>query len=107
MIERGNAIEFLLNMVNSGIMSDNINSALQDIANCIVGEEDGLHLWGAPDEDVATMYTEASEEALTKEFKEKADKLYAEYRFFPSKFEEEQEIQNESGDSTDESDSDE
>ena len=58
MITREQAVEVLYMLINSGILDVHFDESLQEIANCIEAEEElGLHIWGAPSEDVSILYT--------------------------------------------------
>ena len=46
-ITRKEAIKTIYDIMNFGILSEELENALQDIANCIEHENDGLFLWGA------------------------------------------------------------
>lgn len=48
-ITREEAVKTLYNIINSGIISDELEGKLQDIASCIDNEEQGLFTWGADD----------------------------------------------------------
>lgn len=89
MISREDATEILDILIGSELLSDDINGALHDILVAIAAEDDGLHIWGIPDDDVMDLYTKSREEFITDTFKEHVDALYKAYRYTPSKHEQE------------------
>ena len=44
-ITRKEVVKTIYDIMNSGILSEELENALQDIANCIEHENDGLFLW--------------------------------------------------------------
>ena len=90
MVTRNYAIETLYSLINCGILADDICDDLNDIAVCINGECDGLHLWGADKDDVRALYTSYSKNVLTEEIKEKLTEVYKRLQFTPSAFEQDQ-----------------
>lgn len=90
MITRIDAIRKLDELINSAILSPEYEEDLQTIINCISAEEDGMHVWGAPDEDVVALYTSYNESEMTDELQKDLDKKYQRYAFGASEFEQEQ-----------------
>ena len=97
MITREEAVQFLYRVMDSELISEEAELNLQEIANCIDGENDSLHLWGVPDKDVQTLYTSVREDLITDAYKAELDRLYQLYRFYPSKFEEDELIAEQDG----------
>ena len=105
-ITREEAVDLLYGLIGTGMFHDEINDALEDIAKNISAEDDGLHIWGAPAEDVVTLYTSVREDLITDAIREENDRLYALYKYEPSLFEQdmlgesEEELSDETGDRT-------
>ena len=58
MITREFAIETLYSVINSGIISEDLEEKLQNIANCIEDEMNlSIHAWGMPDDDYCELHT--------------------------------------------------
>lgn len=94
MIDREHAIKTLYAMTESGLLNEELEEDLIDVANCIAAEEDGLHLWNADDHEVAELYTTVGgDEPFIREHEALCDKLYKKYRFEPSKFEQERQVE--------------
>ena len=49
-ITRGEAVNTINKIINSGIISEELEQELQQIATCINAEDDGRFLWGAEDD---------------------------------------------------------
>lgn len=92
MITREEAKELMYDLINSGILSDEIETKLQDVANAIEYEQYGLHMWGASDEDVYTlavsMRTDIPEYL---DFLKKQQVTEERHRFVPSEYEQREE----------------
>ena len=88
MITRKKAINTLYNLINSNILSKEIENDLQDIITCIEYEQMNLHLWNADDTDVETIIT--SKRTDLPEFQyfiKKQKEIIQKYRYTPSKTE--------------------
>lgn len=58
MLTRREASSVLYSIINSGIISDELESALCEIESCIMAEENfEIHAWGMPSEDFALLHT--------------------------------------------------
>ena len=89
MVTRDEAAEAIYEVINSGILDDDLEGRLEDIASCILREKDGLHLWGADDKDVVELYTTVRSDLVTPEYEQHIDELYYHYKFDPSEQEQE------------------
>ena len=78
-ISRDEAIQVLYQVMNSGIISEDIEEELQDIANCIEGEKKGLFLWGA-DDDHIDLFTARREDLIDDAWEQHLDELWEKYR---------------------------
>ena len=59
------AARVLYQLINSGILSDDLETDLQNIANCIEAEEKKeVFLWGAKDDDWTELYTARREDLI-------------------------------------------
>ena len=82
MITRDKAIEVLYRVINSGILNQDVEVALQDIANCIEMEEThGVHAWGADDENVSLLVVARREDCWTDEIIQKTEDAYNRLKF--------------------------
>lgn len=90
MITREDAKIVLYEVMNSGIISDELEGDLQEIVNCIEYEQLGLHMWGADDGDVGTlamaMRTDIPE---YQEHVKKQQAIADRHRFTPAEYEKE------------------
>lgn len=58
MITRADAIEAIYEIINSGIIVDELEGDLRDVASCIKAEAEwGIHAWGMPDDDYILLCT--------------------------------------------------
>lgn len=58
MITRADAIEAIYEIINSGIIEDELENDLEDIAKCIKAEAEwSIHAWGMPDEEYILLCT--------------------------------------------------
>ena len=88
MIKREEAVDTLYALINSNVLDEELCDKIENIASCIGSERDGLHLWGADDQEVAELYTTVrSDAADLKEHENLCDMLYQKYCFEPSEFE--------------------
>ena len=92
MITREEAKRLMYDIMNSGIISDEIEEKLQDVANCLEFEQYGLHMWGASDNDIETLTTSMRTDSPDYPAHIKKQQEIADYhRFTPSPFECDQE----------------
>lgn len=78
-ITREEAIKTLYNIINSGIISDELEGKLQDIASCIDNEEQWLFTWGA-DDDVIDLFIAKREDLITPEWEQHCNEIWKKYR---------------------------
>ena len=58
MITRQKAVRALYAVINCGIIDEDLEMSLQDIANCIEDETYlGIHAWGMSDEEYMKLHT--------------------------------------------------
>ena len=79
MITREAAIVTLYDLINSGILAEDLCDELTDIANCIAHEEIGLDTWGA-DDDVIDLFIAKRAELVTPAWKKHVAELYEKYK---------------------------
>lgn len=81
---REEAIETLYELINSGILSEDITSKLENIANCIEAEDSennlGISLWGVLEDDWAVLFMAYREDLWTDERIAKIQAIYDKYR---------------------------
>ena len=78
-VTRKEAIKIIYDTMNSGILSEELENALQDIANCIEHENDELFLWGADDE-VSDLFAAWRKDLIPPEWEEHCKSLYEKYK---------------------------
>lgn len=78
-ITREEAVTTLYDVINSGIISDELEGKLQDIASCIDNEEQGLFTWGA-DDDVIDLFIAKREDLITPEWEQHCNEIWEKYR---------------------------
>lgn len=83
MITRDGAIETLYSLINSDVLSDEIEGQLEDIAKCIQAEDSendlGLFLWGA-DDDYVDLYVARREDLIDDAWNKHQQELFEKYR---------------------------
>ena len=83
MITRQQAVSVIYEVVNSGILSDELEGNLQDVANCIEDEEMlQIHAWGMPDDDHSMLHTAfRTDLPVYDEMMKKCEEIQKRYRF--------------------------
>ena len=83
MITRQEAVSVIYAIINSGIISEDLEDALQDIANCIEDEETlQIHSWGMPEDDYMTLHmTMRTDLPEYEEFMKKCEEIHQRYVF--------------------------
>lgn len=89
-ITREEAIETIYALVDSGILQEDIEGRLMDIANAIENEKFGLHMWGADNGEYDVLTTAVRADLMTEEYKANGQRIWDKYSFVPSPFEEEE-----------------
>lgn len=110
MITREEALNVINDLINSEILSEDLEYALSDIRMCIEEEMIGRHVWGIPDEWMAKLHTSVRADLVTDELIDEYDNIHKGIAFKPSTFETKEirdnvraDIENASGeDATDE-----
>lgn len=87
MISREEAVEALYDIINSGIISNDLEDTLEEIAQCIKDEEDlGIHAWDMPKDDEVRFHTAIRNDIPEyKENLEKCKELVEEWGFIDKK----------------------
>ena len=78
-ITREEAVHTLYAVINSGIISEELERKLQDIASCIDNEEQGLFTWGA-DNDVMDLFVAKREDLITPEWEQHCNEIWEKYK---------------------------
>ena len=103
MIERDDAAKLLQTLAETSLLSEGLSDTLQNIADCIAAERDGLHLWGGDDEEIEALYMPICD-GKTEDIN-KAHAMAAKYKYSPSPYElareQEQEDEDRDGDEQD------
>ena len=87
MISREEAVEALYDIINSGIISNELEDTLEEIAQCIKDEEDlGIHAWDMPKDDEVRFHIAIRNDIPEyKENLEKCKELVEEWGFIDKK----------------------
>lgn len=93
-ITREEAIDALYEVINSGIIKEELSDELQEIANCIRDENLGMHTWGAGAE-IGMLYVSTRQDLITDEMDKKAKEIYEKHAFTPAPYEEDYFNENE------------
>lgn len=86
-ITREEAVEVLTQLINSGILTYDIEEKLVDISNLIDLERVGYHLWGADEQEYTKLNTAFSNDVVTPALEEELETIDDKYSFIPSHFE--------------------
>lgn len=78
-LTREEAVEKIYAVINSGIIKDELEEDLANIANSIENEEKGLFTWGAEDE-VVDLFIAKRSDLITPEWEKHCADLYEKYR---------------------------
>ena len=79
-ITRQEAVEALLEVVNSGILEDELETKLSETAIILQHEdEDKLSLWGAED-DATDLFIAKRQDLITPEWEKHCNDLYEKYK---------------------------
>ena len=89
-ITRDEALKVLYAIIDSGILNEELEGHLQEIANNIENEKYGLHMWGADNEEYGFLTTAVREDLRDEAYMEKGQRIWDKYSFVPSPFEEEE-----------------
>lgn len=87
MITREEAISAMYTLINTGILEEDLEETLQEIANAIEHERCGSHTWGADAEEYATLVTSRRADLITAEYAAEKKRIVNKYAFEPSPFE--------------------
>lgn len=80
---RMEAVRVLYQLINSGILSDDLETDLQNIANCIEAEEKkGVFLWGAKDDDWVELYIAQREDLINDAWIRYIDAIQQKYAIY-------------------------
>lgn len=85
-ITRNEAIDVLYCLINSGILDDELEAEIEEIACCIEKENEGYHLWGA-DAEVGELFVARRQDQWTDELVSHLREIHDKYSFTPAPFE--------------------
>ncbi len=81
---RAEAVATLYELIDSGVLSEDLTSALELIARCIEEEDAethlGVFLWGAKDDDWVELFVAHREDLWTDELEAKVQAIYDKYK---------------------------
>ena len=83
-ITRDEALETLQALLDSGILSEELEGKIEDIASAIENEKYGLHLWGADNKEYAVLYTAVRKDMITEDYIKEGQRIWQKYAFTPS-----------------------
>lgn len=83
MITREEAQETLFQLADSGVLNDDLENKLNEIANLIEREEHGFHFWGAPFEDYTKTVTAYRTDLVSDKMIEDFQRIEETYKFTP------------------------
>lgn len=86
-MSREDAIRLLYTLINSCILADEFEADLEELANIIQAEREGLHIWEADADEVTTLHTAVREDLITDDYLDKCRQIRAKYSFANSPFE--------------------
>lgn len=86
-ITREEAVEVLTQLINSGVLTYDIEEKLVDISNLIDLERVGYHFWGADEEEFAKLHIALNNEVIMPKLEEELERIDDKYSFIPSHFE--------------------
>ena len=86
-ITREEASDFLYSLVNTGVLGEEAEEKLAEIANLIDDESIGYHFWGADADERAKLFTAVRSDLITDEHCEACAEIANKYSFVPSEFE--------------------
>ena len=83
MITRQRAVRTLYTVINCGIIDEELEMSLQDIANCIEDETYlGIHAWGMSDEEYMKLHTARRTDLPDYEdYMKECREIYGKYKF--------------------------
>lgn len=84
MITREEAINTCLEIIDAGILAEDIESSLQDIVSCLEAEMIGRHEWGVEDDKLGVLYTAKRVDLITDEDMKEFDRIHRKLTFIPS-----------------------
>lgn len=70
-----------------GVLSHELMNRISDIITCIEMEEQGYHIWGAPNHHVVLIRRFQKKDTLTPQTISRIDTVARKYRFLPSTIE--------------------
>lgn len=85
-ITRDEACVALRAIIESDILNDDLENALEDILNCIESEKNGYHCWGG-DTDFFELFIAHRSDLFTDELKAKLQSIHEKYSFVPAPYE--------------------
>ena len=78
-IGRGEAVNTINKIINSGIISEELEQEMEQIATCINAEDDGLFLWGAED-DGDDLFVSLREDLVNIDWVSHCNEVFEKYR---------------------------
>lgn len=84
MITREDAVATLNEVIASGILAEDIEDCLQDIASCIEAERIGRHEWGVSRDKLGVLYSAVRQDLITEERMSEYDDIHKQLTFIPS-----------------------
>lgn len=81
---RAEAVQTLYELINSGILSDELTDELEDIVRCIAAEDKenelGISLWGVEENDWLDLYIAKRSDLIDDAWLKHCQKIYEKYK---------------------------
>ena len=90
MITREEAIDALMQLEGSDILSEELEDQIGEIICCIEEEMIGRHIWGAEGDEVAKLHIAYSKDLWTDELIKECKEINNKIRFIPAPYEKEE-----------------
>lgn len=87
MMSREESMQVLCSLMNTGILSEDVELALNDIVICIQGEINGFHFWSGDDQDITDLNTAKRADTITDDWLQHCEKIANKYKYGLSPFE--------------------
>jgi hypothetical protein len=84
LITRDKAIAVLTKLINSNILSPDIEEDVYDILQVIENEKIGYHFWGADKKEYMKLFTAVRSDLITDEHRKECQEISDKYSYAPS-----------------------
>lgn len=84
LITRDEAIAVLTKLINSNILSSDIEADVYDILRVIENEKIGYHFWGADEKEYMKLFTAVRSDLVTDDYRKECQEISDKYAYAPS-----------------------